>query len=535
MKLRRILLGTTALLLATPAFADDAAILQRLDAMQQTIDKQQKEIESQKTEIGDLKHSLARRGVKMEPQTTAAAAPALDAKVADQGARIDEIVARMDVAQSTARIEKQDSPQWTLAGGRPQIQSPDGRFSLALRLLGQFDAAYYMQSAGAKRLAAANGPDLSSGTNFRRAQIGFQGKLFGDWSYFFNTEYGGSGGTESQGRVQALYVQYDGLAPFAFRIGAYPPSGGLEDNTSSADTIFLERAAASDIMRNTVGGDGRDSASISYAGDQFYAALSLTGGKVADAAVFDEQEAVLGRVADSLYSDSDSRIVVSASGAHVFQFADTTAGPGAMRNVTLAASPELTVDSTGTKLVSTSAINAAGTTIWGVETGGNWQNLYGQAGYFSYSIDRRHSALPSPNFDGWYAQATWVLTGEARGYSTANAAFTAPKPRIPFSLPGSGWGAWELAARYSDLNLDDNAGHAGAATPLGGIRGGEQKIWTLGLNWYPNAVIRFALDWQHIDVDRLGTIPAGFGHPVANNTQVGQTINVLALRSQLSL
>ncbi len=135
--------------------------------------------------------------------------------------------------------------------------------------------------------------------------------------------------------------------------------------------------------------------------------------------------------------------------------------------------------------------------------------------------------LPKPdlNFDGWYMQASWVLTGESRGYSTANAAFTSPKPRIPFSVDGGGWGAWELAARYSDVDLNDHDGAFHLATPFGGVRGGEQKIWTAGINWYPNSVLRFALDYQWIDIGRL----SGAGG------NVGQDLQALSLRSQLSL
>ena len=86
-----------------------------------------------------------------------------------------------------------------------------------------------------------------------------------------------------------------------------------------------------------------------------------------------------------------------------------------------------------------------------------------------------------------------MLTGESRGYSTTNAAFTSP-------TPSSAWGAWELAGRYSNVDLDDHSGAFGLATPFGGVRGGQQKIWTAGINWYPNSVLRFALDYQWIDV-----------------------------------
>lgn len=400
-----------------------------------------------------------------------------------------------------------------------------GDFSAAIRVLGQFDAAYYMQDSDAKSLPLTNGPDLSSGTNFRRAQLGVQGTLFGDWSYLFNTEFGGSGGTEAQGRIQSLYIEYDGLKPFALRIGAYPPPAGLEDNTSSADTIFLERAAPSDILRNSIGGDGRDSASAIYAGERFYAALSWTGGKVADNAVFDEQNAALARIAGVVLSSADSKFVLSASGAHIFKVADAAPGPNAPHALTLSSAPELTVDSMGTKLVSTGALDADSATIWGAEAGAQWRSLYAQGGYFDYRVKQHLSSDLA--FHGWYAQASWMLTGESRVYKPDNAAFAAPKPAAPLGKGGAG--AWELAARYSVLDLNDNSGVVGSAVPYGGVRGGEQKIWTAGINWYPSAALRFALDFQNIKIDRLGNSAPFLG------LSVGQRLDAVSLRAQVSL
>jgi phosphate-selective porin OprO/OprP len=505
--------------LCAPAYADDAAIEKRLDAMQHMIEAQQHQIESQNAEIQSLRGALKKKGAHIEAAAPPISAP-LEAQVQQQQVRLGDIERKVDA--QTEELHKQSDSSWSFKNGRPTIASRDGRFSLAIRALGQFDAAYYMQSSSARSLPAANGPDLSSGANFRRAQLGIQGKLFGDWSYNFNTEFGGSNGFESGGRVQSLYVEYDGLKPFAFRIGAYPPAGGLEDNTGSADTLFLERAGPSDIVRNAVGGDGRDAASILYVTDRFYASLSYTGAKVGDGATFDEQQALLGRAAVSLWSDSDSRLVLSGTAADMFRGNDSAPGPGAARSLTLSVSPELTVDSTGTKLVTTGGVDTDSAKFWGVEAGGNWRSLYAQAGYFGYGINQRvaapAAAKPDLNFDGWYAQASWVITGESRGYSVANAAFTAP-------APDGTWGAWELAGRYSDVDLNDKTGVFGLATPYGGIRGGEQKIWTAGLNWYPNATLRFALDYQWIDVDRL----SGAG------ADVGQDLQALSLRTQIAL
>jgi len=409
----------------------------------------------------------------------------------------------------------------------PLVLARSGDFTAVLKALGQFDAGYFMQSKSATALATTYGPDLSSGANIRRAQFGMQGTLFKDWSYFFNAEFGGSGGTEGQGRIQSLYVAYDGLKPFAFRVGAYPPAAGIEDSTGSADTIFLERAAPSDILRNAVGGDGRDGASISYAGDRLFAAFSWTGGKVADSAVFDEQNAALSRISYLAASNTDLKLVLSISGAQIFKTADLSPGADAVHALTLSAAPELTVDSTGSRLISTGALNADRATIWGAETGFEWRGVYAQAGYFGYIVDQRLAPLTTVwrRFDGWYTEASWILTGERRAYKSESAAFAAPKPMRNFTGDGTGWGAWELAARYSTVDLDDNAGVVGS--PSSGVRGGDQKIWTLGLNWYPNGALRFALDFQNVDIERLNA-----SSPYQS---VGQRFDAVSLRAQFSL
>ena len=531
MKIRNLFLGTALLaVLASPALADDAAIEKRLDEMQRMILAQQQQIEAQKSEIGQLRKALNKRGVKVAPEIDAAAtaAPAsVESRLAVQESKTDELVARLEAQESSAKLAKQDQPNWSIANGRPTITSSDGRFSLALRALAQYDAAYYMQGARAELLPPANGPDLSSGDNFRRVQLGIQGNLFGDWSYNFNYDFGGAGGTETPGHIQAVYIQYDGLKPFAFRIGAFPPSAGLEDNTGSPDTIFLERNSPADLARNIAGGDGRDALSVFYAGDRLYGAVSYTGDKVQDSGVFDEQEAVVGRLSYLFYSDDDVKALASGNGTYVFKIADGAPGSNATGPFTLNNPPELTVDNTGTRLVSTGALNAKSVGEWGLEAAVQWKSLYTQAGYFGYAVDQR-AALPSFDFDGWYAQATFVLTGESRGYNAASAAFSNPKPRIPFSLSGNGWGAWEVAARYSDLDLNDNPGVLGQDLPADGIRGGDQRIWTAGLNWYPNNALKFELQFQNVQISRIGTFQS------VPNSSVGQIYNTIALRSQIS-
>jgi len=99
----------------------------------------------------------------------------------------------------------------SLPNGRLTVKSADGDFSVALRATVQFDAGYFSQGRNPANV------DLNSGTNFRRAQLGLVGTLFRDWSYNFTYDFGGSG-TENRGYVYRAYIEYDGLAPVAFRI-----------------------------------------------------------------------------------------------------------------------------------------------------------------------------------------------------------------------------------------------------------------------------------------------------------------------------
>ena len=59
----------------------------------------------------------------------------------------------------------------------------------------------------------------------------------------------------------------------------------------------------------------------------------------------------------------------------------------------------------------------------------------------------------NPHFLGWYVMASWCLTGESRPYDRTLGVFGAIAPEQPFSFRHGGRGAWEVAARYSCMDL----------------------------------------------------------------------------------
>jgi phosphate-selective porin OprO and OprP len=474
--------------------------------------------------------------------TTSAAPNATDERVSALEREIEALAAQIaDLKQSTAsNIDDlratQTANATTLANGRPTIATGDGQQRFAVRTVVQFDAARYDEKGNRNYTN-----DLSSGYNFRRARLGVEGTFAKDWNYNLTGEFGGSGGEAAQ--LNQAYVEYAGWKPFGLvnplrlRIGAWATPTGLEDGINNTDSLFLERPAIAELVRNIAGGDGRTGAGVLANGDHWYAHAVLTGAVVNGANTtalgtpeFDEQTSALLRLAYNPIYSPDYNLHVGVSYQSVFDAADTAAGAANTKAVRLRERPELRVD--GTRLVDTGNIAADGVSAYGAELGFQWKNalLYGE--YFKIDVDRT-GALFDPSFDGWYVAGSWALTGENHPYVPATGGFRGIRPAKNFNPANGSWGAWELAARYSTLNLNDGEGVSGSPVPAGGIRGGEQNITTAGINWYPNNVFRFILDYQWIDVEKFGGSPSALAGAPAN-TLFNEDVEVVSLRSQFS-
>lgn len=408
-------------------------------------------------------------------------------------------------------------PKTSLANGRVSFASADGSFTLALRALMQFDTAYFAQG---KNPASV---DLNSGTNFRRAQLGFQGTVYNDWAYNFLYDFGGNG-VENRGYIYNAYIQYDGFKPFFFRIGAYTPAEGLEDQTGSGDLFFLERASASDIARNIAGAPSREAASLWAQGENYLVSVSYTGKKTSDgtstgAAVgtFDAQEAVIGRASWLAVSQPTVKWLIDGHITEILKLTDAVASsPISPTTIRFSNGPEVAVDASRT--VDTGNIDAHHVREFGFESAAEYDRFFAQGGWFRYEIERR-IAVPSPNFTGWYGFLTYSLTGEQHPYDAATASFRNIRPAKPLGTQ-DGWGAWEATARYSSIDLDFLP-FSTAAT--GGIAGGKQDVWALGVNWYPNNAIKFQLNYENVQVNHIN----------APGTDI--SANVIGLRSQIQL
>lgn len=140
--------------------------------------------------------------------------------------------------------------------------------------------------------------------------------------------------------------------------------------------------------------------------------------------------------------------------------------------------------------VSTGTIkNVDDTNLIGLEAATVLDSLSLQGEYVLADVNRS-SGNESLDYNAWYAQASYFLTGEVKNYDAKKGIFGKTKPKANFSLKDGGLGAWEVAARYSNLDLND-----------GPLSGGRMRNSTLGVSWYPNEYVKFMADYIKVNTD----------------------------------
>lgn len=407
------------------------------------------------------------------------------------------------------------------------LQSVDKEYSIGLSGIVQFDSGVYNLHAD----STAVGPQaISNGVNARRARIGIVGTAPGGWSFGFVYDGGNSQDTTAKG-IQTAQIVYGGIKGVAVEAGYSNTYFTLDQSTSSADLLFLERSSASNIATNFNAGDSRTNAGVRLFGDRYWAGAYVTGPASGDSHTLTaERVGAFERVAVQALKGKDYSLHLGVGLDQLIQASN--AGNGTPKTLSLSDQPELRIDPT--TLLNTGAIGAAGHQVTGgsvynLETAASWKGLFWQGEYYWYQVERQ--GLAANHFTGWYGQAAWTLTGETHTYNPQSGSYFRIYPSHPFSLAKGDLGAWEVAVRadYVNLNSRYTPGVALSAQP-NAVLGGTQRGLSVGLNWYPNDLVRFLLDYNHIDYDKAsGTKVTGvnLGDPV------GTRFDAISLRAQV--
>jgi len=138
--------------------------------------------------------------------------------------------------------------------------------------------------------------------------------------------------------------------------------------------------------------------------------------------------------------------------------------------------------------VETESFAARGTKMLGFEAYYRPGPLLIGSEYFVQKADAPESG--NPWFHGGDVVATWLITGETRGYNTRGGFFNQVSPAK--TVFEGGPGAWELVARYSYIDLDS-----------GGVRGGRFWRFTPMVNWHVSDNVRLEFAYGYGTLDRF--------------------------------
>ena len=99
------------------------------------------------------------------------------------------------------------------------------------------------------------------------------------------------------------------------------------------------------------------------------------------------------------------------------------------------------------------------------------------------------------DFFGGYAEVSYFPTGERRPYSRRSGRFGRVVPQRGFRPLAGAWGAVQLAARLSYVDLNERD-----------IRGGREIDLTLGINWHLLGTLGLMGNYVHGHVYGQGDI-----------------------------
>ncbi|MGH8504088.1 MAG: OprO/OprP family phosphate-selective porin [Gammaproteobacteria bacterium] len=347
--------------------------------------------------------------------------------------------------------------------GGLNYQTADGNFSFEVFGRVQADTAFYDEDVAS----------LGSGTSFRRVRIGAQGTFYEDWGFKSEFDFANEGVA-----LADVFIQYLGFDPIVITAGHFKQPFSLSNITSTNDITFMERALTHDAF---VPGR-RIGAGVGAGGDNY----SVNVGVFGETASGDAGEDDDGNEFDSGFSAAAratfAPIVTDTRVLHVggsVYWRDPSQG----EDTRFRTRPESNV--TDVRLVDTDVLAGVDDVkTYGLEAAGVLGPFHAQGEYMLADVS---SALADADFDGWYVEGGYFLTGESRPYAADEGRWKRVTPEGPA-------GAWQVALRYSTLDLTD-----------GGIDGGEEDNVGVALNWYPNYYLRFSANYIDVlDHEQVG-------------------------------
>jgi len=350
----------------------------------------------------------------------------------------------------------------------------------------QIDSGWFSQDAN----NVATVGNVRNGTDFRRARLNAHGQAWDQVGYMAEFDFAFPG----RPSFMDVYMDLQELPLLGkLRIGQWRQPFGMDGQTSVKELTFLERGLPFAFLPfRQIGVGFQDHAPgerMTWALSAFRFPTGRFGGNIGDSGGY----AMATRVTFLPWYELEGSKLLHLGGGYVF-------GNPSNNRVRYRNQPEFSVSETGggslippgaltgvPPFVDTGPIPTQDFQLFGAEGGLVLGSLYAQSEAMYASVNQQGG--PHLSFSGAYIYAGYFLTGEVRPYNRQAGVFGRVKPLCNFSSHG-GHGAWELAGRWSYLDLNSD-----------NIAGGRLNDVTLGMNWYLNPRTKFQFNYIHAFLD----------------------------------
>ncbi|HYE31122.1 MAG TPA: porin [Methylomirabilota bacterium] len=393
-----------------------------------------------------------------------------------------------EIAEESAAEKAKTAVSVSAGASGFQLRSADTNFVLKIRGYLQADSRWYVNDEGTS--SAFNDTFL-----LRRVRPILEGTVYDKFDYRLMLDLG-SGVTANNANnayVQDAYVNARLWPQFQIQAGKFKEPVGLERLQSGANLLFVERAYPTQLLPNRdVGvqlhGD-LGSGALSYALGVFN---GVPDGGSGDIDRSDDEKDVAARIFAHPFKNSD---VAALQGLGLGVAGTYGNQAGAPRTYVTPGQQTFFSYYAGT---GTNAVTATDGTVWRLSPQAYWSwrslGLIAEYAISSSEVSRTGGGITAADrlqHSAWQVAASYFLTGEDNS-------FKAVAPLKPFTLGGDGWGAWEIAARVSQLTLDDDTFPTYASTATNAR---EALSYTFGLNWHLNRNFKVNLNYEHTDFD----------------------------------
>jgi len=499
--LPRVIAAAALTLASTAASAQDGTevqLRQRIEELEQKLQRLEQRLEQQAAP------ATSSQSVSSADSTSAPSVreTALQERVETLDQEVRVLGRKQELEREAAAAKAKESA--TVFAGHEGfgIRSADNAFQLRFRGTVQADSRWFLNEQA----------DADQRNQFllRRVRPVLEGTLYEKFGFRIMPEFAG-------GSFQLLdaYVDANLTPEFRLRIGKMKGPVDWERLQSPANLLMMERAFPTQLAPNRdiglqVWGDVMNGA-LSYQ-------LGLFNGTVDGSSVDGDAnngKDIEGRLIASPFRNGDSDLL---RGLRFGVAYSTGTQEGTTGNNQL---PRFLTPGQNTFFAFNSGAFADGNRT---RIAPQFYYSYGPLGLFGQyivsdeDVERAGNRRNVAN-TGWHLTASYVLTGE-------DATLDGVRPRRPFNFKSGDWGAFEVAARVSELDVDDDVFAGSAAQRLANpdTQAGKATEYGLGLSWYLNRSYRVMLNYEHTQFD--GGAPSGGDR---------ETERVIMTRFQLAL